>query len=130
VLYEQFGDGSRETYLAQAGGLALDIPIVVLVNSGSASASELVAGALQDYGLAQLVGTQSYGKGSVQNWIPLRDEQGGVRVTIAKWLTPKERSINKIGLTPDVIVPLTDQDITAGLDPQLDKAIEILAPAK
>jgi carboxyl-terminal processing protease len=126
VLYEQFGDGSRKTYLAEAGGLALDVPIVVLINGGSASASELVAGALQDYGLAPLVGEQSYGKGSVQNWIPLSGEQGGVRVTIAKWLTPKERGINKVGLTPDVVVPFSDEDIDAGRDPQLDAAIDIL----
>ena len=126
VLYEQFGDGSRKTYVAEAGGLALDLPIVVLINGGSASASELVAGALQDYGLASLVGEQSYGKGSVQNWIPLSGAQGGVRVTIAKWLTPKERGINKVGLTPDVVVPLSDEDIDAGRDPQLDAAIGIL----
>jgi carboxyl-terminal processing protease len=126
VLYEQFGDGSRKTYLAEAGGLALDVPIVVLINGGSASASELVAGALQDYGRASLVGEQSYGKGSVQNWIPLSSEQGGVRVTIAKWLTPKERGINKVGLTPDVVVPLNDEDIDAGRDPQLEAALEIL----
>jgi carboxyl-terminal processing protease len=126
VLYEQFGDGSRKTYLAEAGGLALDVPIVVLINGGSASASELVAGALQDYGRASLVGEQSYGKGSVQNWIPLSGEQGGVRVTIAKWLTPKERGINKVGLTPDVVVPLNDEDIDAGRDPQLEAALEIL----
>jgi len=127
ILYEQYGDGTRDTHLSQGGGLALDVPMVVLMNKGTASASEVIAGALQDYGRAKLVGVQSYGKGSVQNWIPLSDDQGGVRVTIAKWLTPKERSIHKLGLKPDVNVPLSDADSQAGRDPQLDKAIEILS---
>jgi carboxyl-terminal processing protease len=126
ILYEKFGDGSRNTHVSQGGGLALDIPMVVLINKGTASASELISGALQDYGRAKLVGEQSYGKGTVQNWIPLSGEQGGVRVTIARWLTPKDRSIDKVGLTPDFVVPLTDKDSQAGLDPQLDKAIAVL----
>jgi carboxyl-terminal processing protease len=63
----------------------------------------------------------------VQNWIPLQDEQGAVRVTIAKWLTPEGRTIHKLGLTPDVVVELTDKDAAAKLDPQLDKAIELLS---
>lgn len=126
ILYEKHGDGKRDTYVSQGSGLALDIPMVVLVNKGTASASEVIAGALQDYGRAKLVGVQSYGKGSVQIWTPLSDDQGGVRVTIAKWLTPKDRSIHKLGLTPDVTVELTDGDSQAGRDPQLDQAIEIL----
>jgi carboxyl-terminal processing protease len=127
VLYEQYGDGRKDSYEAIRGGLALDVPMVVLINKGSASASEIVAGALQDYGRAQLVGETSYGKGSVQNWIPLEDEQGAVRVTIAKWLTPNGRTIHKLGLTPDVVVELTDEDATAKRDPQLDQAIELLS---
>ena len=127
VLYEQYGDGRKDSYDAIRGGLALDIPMVVLINKGSASASEIVAGALQDYDRAQLVGETSYGKGSVQNWIPLEDNQGAVRVTIAKWLTPEGRTIHKLGLTPDVIVELTDEDAAAERDPQLDKAIELLS---
>jgi carboxyl-terminal processing protease len=127
VLYEQYGDGRKDSYEAIPGGLATDIPMVVLINKGSASASEIVAGALQDDGRAQLVGETSYGKGSVQNWIPLKNEQGAVRVTIAKWLTPKGRTIHKLGLTPDVVVELTDEDAAAKRDPQLDKAIEILS---
>jgi carboxyl-terminal processing protease len=127
VLYEQYGDGRKDSYDALPGGLALDIPMVVLINKGSASASEIVAGALQDTGRAQLVGETSYGKGSVQNWIPLQDDQGAVRVTIAKWLTPNGRTIHKLGLTPDVGVELTDEDAAAKLDPQLDKAIELLS---
>jgi carboxyl-terminal processing protease len=127
ILYEQYGNGKKDSYEAKPGGLALDVPMVVLINKGSASASEIVAGALQDDKRAQLVGETSYGKGSVQNWIPLQDNQGAVRVTIAKWLTPLGRTIQKIGLTPDVVVALTDADAQAKLDPQLDKAIELLS---
>ncbi len=151
IMYEQYGDGSRQTYEATGRGLATDIPMVVLVNEGSASASEIVAGALQDYGRAPLVGTITFGKGSVQNWIPLDNDQGAVRVTIARWLTPKERTIHEIGLTPDVpiavfsqeqwdlgvdlqqfgvtedqVVILSQEDIKNKVDPQLDKAIEVL----
>jgi carboxyl-terminal processing protease len=126
VLYEQYGDGHRDTHKVLGNGRATDIPIVVLINEGSASASEILAGALQDYGRAKLVGVQSYGKGSVQNWVPLSDNQGAARVTIAKWLTPKERLIDHIGLTPDVIVNMTPEDFTAGRDPQLDAAKETL----
>ena len=68
----------------------------------------------------------SYGKGSVQNWVPLSNDQGAVRVTIAKWLTPDERTIQGTGLTPDVEVEITNEDRQAGQDPQLDKAIEVL----
>ena len=129
VLYEQYGNGSRTTYDVIPGGTATDksIPMVVLINEGSASASEIVAGALQDTGRAELVGVTSYGKGSVQNWIPLSGENGAVRITIAKWLTPKERTIHKIGLTPDHVVEMTDADRAADRDPQLDKAVEVLS---
>ncbi|MBL8101106.1 MAG: S41 family peptidase [Anaerolineales bacterium] len=128
VLYEEYGDGTRTTYDVIPGGLATDvnIPMVVLINEGSASASEIVAGALQDLGRAKLVGTVSYGKGSVQNWIPLSNDNGAVRITIAKWLTPNENTIHEIGLTPDYPVEITDEDRTAELDPQLDKAVEVL----
>ena len=126
VLYEQYGDGSRDTHETIRGGLATDMPIILLINEGSASASEVVAGAIQDLERGQLVGVVSYVKGSVQNWIPLNNEQGAVRVTIAKWLTPNERTIHKIGLTPDVEVEITEEDFEAERDPQLDKAVELL----
>jgi carboxyl-terminal processing protease len=126
ILYEQYGDGNRTTYEAIKGGQATEIPIIVLINEGSASASEIVAGAIQDTGRGKLVGTTSYGKGSVQNWVPLTNNQGAVRVTIAKWLTPGERTINDQGLTPDAEVDLTVEERNAGLDPQLDKAVELL----
>jgi carboxyl-terminal processing protease len=126
VLYEQYGDGRRDEHDVLGNGRATNIPIVVLINEGSASASEILAGALQDYGRAKLVGVQSYGKGSVQNWVPLSNNQGAARVTIARWLTPKERLIDHIGLAPDVVVNMTADDFTAGRDPQLDAAKETL----
>ncbi len=128
VLYEQYGDGRRTTFEVLPGGLLTDtsIPMVVLINEGSASAAEIVAGALQDAGRARLVGAVSYGKGSVQNWIPLADDQGAVRITIAKWLTPKERTIHEKGLTPDIVVELTEEDFKAQRDPQLEVATQAL----
>ncbi len=127
VMYEELGDGERKTFSAKRGGLATDIPIVVLVNEGSASASEIVAGAIQDYDRGKLVGVTTYGKGSVQIPTVLKDNQGAVRITIARWLTPDGRTIHEVGLTPDFIVPITDEDRTGNIDPQLDRAIEILS---
>jgi carboxyl-terminal processing protease len=126
VMYEKSGDGTMKAEHALSTGLARDIPLVVLVNEGTASASEIVAGAIQDYGRAKLVGVQTYGKGSVQNWIDLPNDQGAIRVTIERWLTPLKRQINDVGLTPDYVVKITDADIKNGLDPQLAKAIELL----
>lgn len=126
AMYEEMGDGSRRTFTTQKDGLATDIPLVVLINGGTASASEITAGAIQDYGRGKLVGVQTYGKGSVQNWVPLDNEEGAVRVTVARWLTPKERQINKLGLKPDFVVELTEENVKAGVDPQLEQAIELL----
>lgn len=130
VLIEQEGSGKETAYEAKEGGLATTIPLAVLVNEGTASAAEITAGAIQDYERGILVGTTTYGKGSVQAFIPLKNDQGAVRITIAKWLTPKGRLINEIGLTPDVEVTLTDADIDAEIDAQLEKAIEILRQAE
>ena len=126
VMYERYGSGERDTYLSFEGGLATDIPMVVLINEGTASASEIVAGALQDYGRAKLVGVLSYGKGSVQQPTMLSNDQGAVKITIAKWLTPNERLIHGIGLTPDVFVVMTEEDYNNNRDPQLQAAIETL----
>ncbi len=126
AIIEEFGDGTRRELKTNAGGLATDIPIVVLVDGGTASAAEITAGAIQDYERGKVVGTITYGKGSVQNWTPLSDEQGAIRVTIARWLTPKGNQINKIGIKPDFEVELTEEDIANNVDPQLDKAIELL----
>lgn len=126
VMYEQEASGTMNEYNAIPGGLATKIPLVVLVNEGTASASEITAGAIQDYGRGVLVGTTTYGKGSVQNWITLDNDQGAVRITVAHWLTPKQRQINGVGLTPDYVVELTEEDIANKNDAQLKKAIEIL----
>ncbi len=126
ILTERFGDNHEELYSADGDGLALDIPLAVLIDGGSASASEIVAGAVQDHGRGWLVGEPSFGKGSVQNWHALEDQAGAVRVTIARWFTPDGRSIEEDGLLPDVRVSLTDEDVSAGLDPQLRRAIDLL----
>ena len=126
ILYEEYGDGRREEHKALGNGRATDLPIVALINEGSASASEILAGALQDYGRAKLVGVKSYGKGSVQNWVPLSDNQGAARVTIARWLTPKERLIDHVGLMPDVVVEMTAEHFENKQDPQLDAAMETM----
>lgn len=126
VMIQRYGDGREEQFAAEPGGLAIDVPLVVLINKGSASASEIVAGAIQDRGRGQIVGEQSYGKGTVQDWRPLSNNQGSVRITIARWLTPDERSIDKTGITPDTEVALTKEDREAKRDPQLDAAVTLL----
>ncbi|MFV1949565.1 MAG: S41 family peptidase [Anaerolineales bacterium] len=127
ILYEDYGaDEGVKEFLVLSGGLATEIPMVLLVNEGSASASEIVAGAIQDYQRGPLIGATTFGKGSVQNWIELKNEQGAVRVTIARWLTPDKRQIHEFGLEPDYLVEFTEDDFLNDLDPQLDKAMEIL----
>ena len=127
ILYEDYGtDEGLEEFNASRGGLATKIPLVLLINQGAASASEIVAGAIQDHDRGPLVGETTFGKGSVQNWIELSDNQGAVRVTIARWLTPDKRQIHGEGLTPDYQVEFTEEDYLNELDPQLDKAIEVL----
>lgn len=126
VMVERIGDGSEQEYPAQPGGLATKIKLVVLINAGSASASEIVAGAVQDYKRGLLVGEKSYGKGTVQTWLDLSDGGGAVRITFARWLTPKKRSVDHKGLLPDVLVLLTEADQSAGLDPQLAAAEAVL----
>lgn len=113
--------GDTTEKAANGKAILKDMPTVVLVNGSTASASEIVAGALQDYGKAKIVGEKTYGKGVVQN---LYDLSGGslLKVTTAEWYTPKERSINGEGITPDVEVERTYEDINAMRDPQMDKA--------
>jgi len=127
LLYQESGDGSREIHEARTfNGLATEIPLVVLVDGGSASASEILAGAVQDYERGVLVGTTTFGKGSVQRAYPLSNDQGSLRITTDKWLTPNERHIQGLGLEPDYVVEITEEDIEADYDPQLEKAIELL----
>jgi carboxyl-terminal processing protease len=110
---------------AKAGGLAIDIPLVVLVNKGSASGSEVLSGALQDHQRALIVGTTTYGKGSVDNLFELGDGSA-IYLTTERWLTPDKHAIEGKGITPDYVIALTDDDIAAGKDPQLDYAIQYL----
>jgi carboxyl-terminal processing protease len=126
VMTERFGDGKEQVYQASGGGLATDIPMVVLINGGTASASEIVAGAIRDHQRGELIGETSYGKGSVQNWVPLQGDNGAVRVTVARWYTPNNMQINGIGLTPDIEVRISPDDLAAGKDTQLLRAIEEL----
>jgi len=128
IFWQEDAQGKQEATTAAAGGAAIDpsIEVVVLIDRGSASASEIVAGALQDSGRATLVGETSFGKGTIQTWEELAGGSGAMRLTIAKWLTPDKRWIHGIGITPDVAVEIP-RDLPANEDPVLDKALEILA---
>lgn len=125
VVSQQFSDNHKEDLRSFGKARLKDIPTVVLINEGSASASEIVAGALQDYKKAHLVGKKSFGKGSVQDLASLRDGSA-IKLTIAKWLTPLGRSIDKEGITPDTLVEMKSEDYEAKKDPQMDSAREIL----
>ncbi len=125
VVIERFRGGAEQTLYTNGNGALAQMPVVLLVNGGSASAAEILSGALRDNRGVKLVGVQTFGKGSVQE---IEDLPGGasMKVSIAEWLTPNGTTINKIGLKPDDIVPLTDQNIQNKQDPQLEKAIEVL----
>ncbi|PIZ00541.1 hypothetical protein COY62_02055 [bacterium (Candidatus Howlettbacteria) CG_4_10_14_0_8_um_filter_40_9] len=128
VVIEKRTDGSDEHKFSASGkGRYTDtkVPVAVLVNEGSASASEIVAGALQDHGRGALIGVKTFGKGSVQE---IEDTGQGttLRITVAHWFTPKGRSIDKEGLNPDIEVKMSDEDFNANRDPQLDKALEYI----
>lgn len=125
IVVEKLKDGQDRDYPARRGGLATDIPLVVLVNGGTASASEIVAGAIQDTSRGILIGEKTFGKGSVQLSHNLSDSSE-LRVTSAYWFTPKGRAIHEEGLTPDIQVDITEEDIEADRDPQLQRAIEYL----
>lgn len=133
VVVEERSKHSKDKALsAQAGGLMTDIPVILLVNNGSASASEILAGALKDNNRAKLVGEKTYGKGSVQEVVCLSgntlfgsDCKGAaLKVTVAHWYTPDGVNISKEGIKPDIEVKLTNEDYDAGRDPQLEKALE------
>ena len=127
LFWQQDADGNQVATNAQPGGVATapNLRIVCLINGGSASASEIVAGALQDSKRATLVGQQSYGKGTIQQWQELTGQAGAFKLTIARWLTPDKRWIHGVGLTPDVPVA-TPSDAPVGDDPILDRAVEML----
>lgn len=128
VVSQDYGEKKSQDYLRSVGytGIKDDVKVVILVDGGSASASEILAGALQDYGRAQLVGTKTFGKGSVQEYLKITDKTG-LKVTIARWLTPKGKSISVDGLAPDVEVKYTSEDLKNKNDPQYSRAVEILS---
>lgn len=125
VVSERTNGKTVDTMNSQGTGQLAGLPLVVLINGGSASASEIVAGALHDNGAAKLVGEKSFGKGSVQE-IKKLGNGDQLKVTVAHWYTPKGVNINKEGIKPDVEVKLTNEDYNASRDPQLDKALELL----
>lgn len=124
VLIEDFGNGNEQTYSAN-GKYIGDFPMVVLVDKNSASASELVSGALQDRGRATIIGVTTFGKGTVQTWQSLVNG-GGVRLTIARWLTPNHNWIHEKGITPDVVVEWPEENRDPNNDPQLNAAVDYL----
>jgi carboxyl-terminal processing protease len=127
IYWTEDAQGDQIATNAESGGIATDpsIRLVVLIDKGSASASEIVAGALQDTHRATLVGEQSFGKGTMQQWQPLENDTGGFKLTIAKWLTPDKRWIHHVGLTPDVAVGVP-ANAPPGSDPVLDRALTLL----
>lgn len=119
------GKSSLEVESTKNNHAFVDVPVVVLIDEGSASASEILAAALKERGGAQLVGEKSFGKGTVQDAEDFNDGSG-LHLSVAKWLTPSGKWIHEKGLEPDYEVVLTDADIDAGRDPQLDKALDLL----
>ena len=127
ILREKSGGTDEHVYRSFGYDLVDEsISIVILIDEGSASASEILAGALSEYGRAKLVGTKTFGKGSVQEFLPLSDGSA-LKVTVSRWYTPKGKSINETGLVPDFMSSLTRKDIEDGNDPQLDIALKLLA---
>jgi len=124
VVIQERADGSRETYTVNREGKLLKIPLVVLINKGSASASEIVAGALRDHQRAKLIGQTSFGKGSIQEAQELPNG-AGIHITTAKWLMPSGKWINGSGVEPDIIVEIDTTQVSE-TDKQLEKAIEVL----
>jgi len=129
VVAEQFGENRRNEHPSNGRARLKSFPTVVLINEGSASASEIVAGALRDYKKATIIGTQSYGKGSVQTIKDLSDGSS-LKITIAHWLTPEGDQINDKGIEPKIKVEFTEADIENKRDPQLDRAIQFLKTGK
>ena len=126
VAIEDFGGGKKQEFYKAKGNAGLSsYPIVVLINQGSASGSEILAGALRDNRGVKLIGETSFGKGSVQELVELKNESS-LKVTIARWLTPKGELITDKGLDPDIKVEITEEDYEQERDPQLDRAIEII----
>jgi len=125
VVIEERGDGVRTEHKSLGPATFRDFPMAVLVNEGSASASEILAGAFRDQNKTPIIGKQTFGKGLVQS---LESLSGGasLKITIARWVTPLGHYINSVGIEPDIEVELTQEDLDADLDPQKSKAIEVI----
>ena len=126
VVIEQSKDGKQTKFNSKGKALFSSLPLVVLINSGSASASEIVAGAILDNNRGTIIGETSFGKGSVQT-IEVLDDGSTVHITIAKWLTPKGISISEKGIKPDIVIKVKENEYLTGDDVQLDKALELLS---
>ena len=127
VVTEDFGKNAAPNVYRSKGYNVFNsnLQMLILVDGGSASAAEILAGALSEQGVAKLVGVKTFGKGSVQELVPITSDTS-LKVTIARWLTPNGHNLSHDGLDPDYVVPVTDKDITAKIDPQMAKAVEIL----
>jgi carboxyl-terminal processing protease len=125
IVTEQYTDKQKIEHLARGRARLASYSTVILVNQGSASASEIVSGALQDNDLATIAGKKTFGKGSVQTLTNLSDGSS-VKITVAKWLTPSGRSISDDGIEPDIVVEYTADDYNANRDPQMERAIAVL----
>jgi carboxyl-terminal processing protease len=125
VVVEKTGNKVVDELKSSNDAILADVPTVVLVNAGSASASEIVAGALKDHGVAKIIGDKTYGKGSVQKLIPL-PKSAQLKVTVARWYTPSGKNITEEGILPDIEVNIDQDDINAGRDPQYQAALKAL----
>ncbi len=126
VTIEKFGDGKEEFFRAANIGSLKHLPLVILVNKGSASASEILAGALKDNRGIKVIGEKTFGKGSVQEVFNLAAYGATIKITIAKWLTPNGASINDNGISPDILVERKDEEIENEIDSQLEKAVDFI----
>lgn len=131
VIREDYGGNKKETlYRSKGYNIFTDkLKMAILVDNGSASASEILAGALSEYGKATLIGEKTFGKGSVQELVPVTSDTS-LKITIARWLTPHGNSISKLGITPAIVIKRTEADFKAGRDPQLERAKEFLIKGK
>jgi carboxyl-terminal processing protease len=127
IFWEEYRNGQKIPQDAETGGIATDVklPLIALVNGGTASASEIVAAAIQETGRGKLLGEKTFGKGTIQQWQTLTNDTGGFRLSIAKWLTPKQNWIHGKGIQPDVVLKTPD-DTPADKDPARDRAVELL----